>query len=205
MFRFKSKNNDKIKIDDLNIEVFNKWTYLSDEQFLNSKDIKKYLDQLIVETDNDQYKIKKDNKISIKEENKMFVVNPPQDKKIIDTNETKKELKGAEDIKNKTQESEDNLLKELDEEIKENPVNEELIQEQINKITETQEENSGLIKKLTANKAKDNNEIKKEDENMIKNEGKEINNNEKDINKIEKTSKRGRPHKKEVTKKEHNK
>lgn len=205
MFRFKSKNNDKIKIDDLNIEVFNKWTYLSDEQFLNSKDIKKYLDQLIVETDNDQYKIKKDNKISIKEENKMFVVNPPQDKKIIDTNETKKELKGVEDIKNKTQESEDNLLKELDEEIKENPVNEELIQEQINKITETQEENSGLIKKLTANKAKDNNEIKKEDENMIKNEGKEINNNEKDINKIEKTSKRGRPHKKEVTKKEDNK
>ena len=71
----------------------------------------------------------------------MFVVNPPQDKKIIDTNETKKELKSVEDIKNKTQESEDNLLKELDEEIKENPVNEELIQEQINKITETQEEN----------------------------------------------------------------
>ena len=65
MFRFKSKSNDKIKINDLNIEVSNKWIYLSDKQFLTSKNIKKYIDQLIVETDNDQYKIKKDDKLKI--------------------------------------------------------------------------------------------------------------------------------------------
>ena len=197
MFRFKSKSNDKIKINDLNIEVSNKWIYLSDKQFLTSKNIKKYIDQLIVETDNDQYKIKKDDKISIKEENKMFVVNPPQDKKSIDITKSKEEPKNVEDIKNKVQESEDNLLKELNKEIKENPVNEELIQEQINKITKAQEENSELIKKLTKEKIEEpKNEIVEE---------KEINNNEKDINKIEKTSKRGRPHKKEVTQKEDNK
>ena len=197
MFRFKSKSNDKIKINDLNIEVSNKWIYLSDKQFLTSKNIKKYIDQLIVETDNDQYKIKKDDKISIKEENKMFVVNPPQDKKSIDITKSKEEPKNVEDIENKVQESEDNLLKELNKEIKENPVNEELIQEQINKITKAQEENSELIKKLTKEKIEEpKNEIVEE---------KEINNNEKDINKIEKTSKRGRPHKKEVTQKEDNK
>ena len=172
MFRFKSKSNDKIKINDLNIEVSNKWIYLSDKQFLTSKNIKKYIDQLIVETDNDQYKIKKDDKISIKEENKMFVVNPPQDKKSIDITKSKEEPKNVEDIKNK-------------------------IQEQINKITKAQEENSELIKKLTKEKIEEpKNEIVEE---------KGINNNEKGINKIEKASKRGRPHKKEVTQKEDNK
>lgn len=197
MFRFKSKSNDKIKINDLNIEVSNKWIYLSDKQFLTSKNIKKYIDQLIVETDNDQYKIKKDDKISIKEENKMFVVNPPQDKKSIDITKSKEEPKNVEDIKNKVQESEDNLLKELNKEIKENPVNKELIQEQINKITKAQEENSELIKKLTKEKIEEpKNEIVEE---------KGINNDEKGINRIGKASKRGRPHKKEVTQKEDNK
>ena len=66
--------------------------------------------------------------------------------------------------------SEDNLLKELNKEIKENPVNEELIQEQINKITKAQEENSELIKKSTKEKIEEpKNEIVEE---------KGINNNE---------------------------
>ena len=127
----------------------------------------------------------------------MFVVNPPQDKKSIDITKSKEEPKNVEDIKNKVQESEDNLLKELNKEIKENPVNEELIEEQINKITKAEEEKSEVIKKLTKEKIEEpKNEIVEE---------KGINNNEKGINKIEKASKRCRPHKKEVTQKEDNK
>jgi len=206
LFRIKSKGNNEYTIKDLNIKVNHRWIYLSDKQYFSSKDIRKNIKNLIIETDNVKYKLKPKTEIVVKEQNKMFSVSPSEDKEIKTVELMSEQI--SEEITNKVKEmgsdiqdeTKDNNLDNLSEKDIDEKISVEKIEvignntlETINNVEEINKSVIELNKNITEEKV--NESVVKTEEN-IKEQEKEINNMNKFINNNEeKKVKRGRPKK----------
>ena len=142
MPKIKSKINKKIKINDLNIVVGNTFVFIPNNKLLKSRDFKKLKKYFVIETTSDN---KITNNVTIKEENNMFVVQPPVDEikvdsiveeSIIEKEEVKEETKAEEIIENKEESK-------VEEKAKEENIKEEKVEDKIEEKTVIEEKESG--------------------------------------------------------------
>lgn len=195
MFRFKSKNNANIKIKDLNIVIkHNNWTYVDDKKVISSKDIKKNASKLIIETNNNKYKKSKVKDVKINNQNDMYTIEPKDNEVLTTTKSIENDTFAINPPK------EIGIQEETNSKIDKNSIQDD--KTSVNDIA--LEKNNEETKEVIEEKVEMPNEtnIKIENDFIKNNENtnkEEINKENKDINKIEKTSKRGRKPKNEVT------